>query len=101
MVAVRPRRRYAEASRRKGELSIREAAQKLGIHPRTVRAHAIARVREEPSRLSAARRDPMGRLWVPVTAFFRFQGPELDDAGAKDEAPADALPEADGRERKG
>lgn len=78
----RKTRRYAEASRRDGELRLSEAATELELHPDTVRRYALARIRGEPSPLSDARQDRLRRVWIPRTAIDGFRLADPDDADA-------------------
>lgn len=62
-------RKYAEASRRDDEVSVSEAADQLGIHVKTVRRYARDAAAGAPTRLPEARRDLMGRFWIPRRAL--------------------------------
>lgn len=86
---ARHTRRYAEGSRQEGELSVTEAAKELGLHPVTVRRHALeaityAEAQAEAERdgvaigmptpkLPTARRDLCGRMWIPRSAIGTFR----------------------------
>lgn len=72
MTESKPRRKYAEASRRPGELSVSEVADRLGLNVKTVRRYAGDAAAAAPTRLPEARRDILGRLWVPERALDGF-----------------------------
>lgn len=76
----KPRRKYAEASRQPGELSVSEVAERLGINVKTVRRYAGDAAAGAPTRLPEARRDVLGRLWVPERAVAGFVPVDPDAA---------------------
>lgn len=61
--------------RRRGELSTRDVARRIEVHPRTVRRWAVAAVHGEASRLStrSVRRDVVGRYWVDELEVARLE----------------------------
>lgn len=88
MHEFRSPRPYATAARQPGELSLSEAAQRLKIHPQTARRYArdavafaeaaATGVDAKPSRLPEARRDNLGRYWVPERAIKAFRAADPD-----------------------
>lgn len=65
--------------RRAGEVSIREAATFLELHPRTVRRWVKERISGGQSRLQRARKDLAGRYWLQIRELIRLRFAPPDD----------------------
>ncbi len=78
-----PRQQYAESSRREGELKPHEAAELVGTTEKTMRQYARDAASGSPTRLPEARRDAMGRLWIPRRALAGFRVIDPDAAADK------------------
>jgi predicted site-specific integrase-resolvase len=65
--------------RRKGELSITEAAERVEVHHTTMRRWAREARAGYSSRLPCVRVDTVGRYWIPEQAVDRILTHEVDD----------------------